>query len=87
LSWHAKRNSVHGEIARVSRRNAKGFPLLLIQVGGAEALFDDTTRMISLLKEAGVAVKVAVWKDKAHVWHFFTHMLDKVEETLSEVGC
>lgn len=26
--------------------------------------------MISLLKEAGVAVKVAVWKDKAHVWYF-----------------
>ena len=43
--------------------------------------------MISLLKEAGVTVKVAVWKDKAHVWHFFTHMLDKVEETLSEVSC
>ncbi|MBT7561256.1 MAG: alpha/beta hydrolase fold domain-containing protein [Proteobacteria bacterium] len=57
-------------MARVSRRNAKGFPLLLIQVGGAKALFDDTTRMISLLKEAGVAVKVAVWKDKAHVWDF-----------------
>jgi len=42
--------------------------------------------MISRLKEAGVAVKVEVWKDKAHVWHFFAQMLDKGPEAISKIG-
>jgi acetyl esterase/lipase len=46
-----------------------GLPPLLIQVGDAEVLLDDSTRIGQKLKAAGVDVTVEVWNDMIHVWH------------------
>ena len=40
----------------------KGLPPIFIQVSDSEVLYDDTTRFEKKLKEAGVEVKVEVWK-------------------------
>jgi len=49
-----------------------GLPPLLIQVGDAETLLDDSTRLAARLEAAGVDVTLEVWDDMIHVWHLFT---------------
>jgi acetyl esterase/lipase len=64
----------------------KGLPPLLIQVGDAETLLDDTTRIAPKLKAAGVDVTVEVWDEMIHVWHLFAPMLDKGQEAIDSIG-
>jgi len=63
-----------------------GLPPLLIQVGDAEVLLDDTTRIESRMKTAGVEVTVEIWEDMIHVWHLFAPMLDKGQEAITRLG-
>ena len=64
----------------------KGLPPMLIQVGDAETLLDDTTRIEPKLKAAGVDVTVEVWDEMIHVWHLFAPMLDKGQEAIERIG-
>lgn len=64
----------------------KGLPPLLVQVGDAETLLDDTTRLEPLLKAAGVAHTLEVWDEMIHVWHLFAPMLDKGQEAIDRIG-
>jgi acetyl esterase/lipase len=66
--------------------NFAGLPPLLIQVGDAEVLLDDSTRIEAKMKKAGVDVTVEVWDDMIHVWHLFAPMLDKGQEAIDRLG-
>ena len=46
-----------------------GLAPLLIQVGAAETLLDDSTRLAALAGAAHVAVTLEVWPEMIHVWH------------------
>jgi epsilon-lactone hydrolase len=48
-----------------------GLPPLLIQVGGAEALLDDSLRLARAARAAGCEVVVEQWPDMIHVWQAF----------------
>jgi acetyl esterase/lipase len=48
-----------------------GFPPLLIQAGGAEALLDDSVRLARAADEAGCEVVLEEWADMIHVWQAF----------------
>ena len=48
-----------------------GLPPLLIQVGTAETLLDDATRLAERAESAGVDVTLEPWDDMIHVWQFF----------------
>jgi epsilon-lactone hydrolase len=64
----------------------RGLPPLLIQVGDAEVLLDDTTRLEPKLKAAGVDATIEVWDEMIHVWHLFAPMLDKGREAIERIG-
>jgi acetyl esterase/lipase len=53
----------------------RGLPPLLVQVGDAEILLDDATRLASRARDAGVDVTLEVWEEMFHVWHAFAEML------------
>jgi epsilon-lactone hydrolase len=46
----------------------RGLPPLLIHVGEAETLYDDSARITEPAKEAGVEVVLKEWKDMPHVF-------------------
>lgn len=46
-----------------------GLPPLLLQVGDAEVIRDDTTRVADIARAAGVDVRCEVWPEMIHVWH------------------
>ncbi len=63
-----------------------GLPPLLIQVGTAETLLDDSTRLAGCALEAGVDVMLEPWEDMIHVWHIFATMLPEAREAIERVG-
>ncbi len=54
--------------------NLKGLPPLLIQVGTAETLLDDSIRLTERAKQAGVQVVLESRDDMIHVWQMFVGM-------------
>jgi monoterpene epsilon-lactone hydrolase len=64
----------------------RGLPPLLIHVGTAETLLDDSTRLADRARAAGVDVTLEVWDDMIHVWHCFAPMLPEADQAVARVG-
>nr|BAN08472.1 hypothetical protein [uncultured bacterium] len=62
-----------------------GLPPLLIQVGTAETLLDDASRLAERARKAGVTVTYEPWEDMIHVWHLFAPMLDEGQHAVHAV--
>jgi len=62
-----------------------GLPPLLIQVASDEALLDDSTRVASRARDAGVIVDFKLFDEAFHVFQIFTD-LPESHEALSEIG-
>ena len=63
-----------------------GLPPLLIQVGTAETLLDDSTRLCERARAAGVDVTYESWDDMIHVWHIFAPLLPEGQQAVERVG-
>lgn len=63
-----------------------GLPPLLIQVGDAETLLDDSTRLAEKAKKAGVKVELEVWPEMPHVWHLFAPFLPEGQQAIEKIG-
>ena len=63
-----------------------GLPPLLIQVGGAETLLDDSTRLAERAKAVGVDTTLEVWDEMPHVWQFFSFMLPEGQQAIDRIG-
>ena len=63
----------------------RALPPLLIQVGSAETLLDDSTRIADKLRAAHVDVELEVWPDMIHVWHAFA-MLPEAGQAIERIG-
>jgi epsilon-lactone hydrolase len=64
----------------------QGLPPLLIQVGEAETLLDDSNRLAERAKAAGVKVTLEPWKDMIHVWQMFASFLPEGQEAIDGIG-
>jgi monoterpene epsilon-lactone hydrolase len=64
----------------------KGLPPLLIQVGDAETLLDDSTRLEARAKAAGVNTKLEVWPEMIHVWQLFASFLPEGQQAIDGIG-
>jgi acetyl esterase/lipase len=64
----------------------KGLPPILVQVGTAETLLDDATRIAEKLHQAGVDVKLAIWPNMLHVFPLFAPILSEGRDGCLEIG-
>jgi epsilon-lactone hydrolase len=64
----------------------KGLPPILIQVGTAETLLDDSTRIAEKLHAAGVDVRLAIWPNMLHVFPLFAPILSEGRDGCLEIG-
>lgn len=64
----------------------KGLAPLLIHVGSAETLLDDSVRLAALAGAAEVPVRLEVWPEMIHVWHFFHPMLADGRKAIAAAG-
>ena len=63
-----------------------GLPPILIQVGTAETLLDDATRLAERARKAGVKVTLEPWENMIHVWQIFAAMLDEAQQAIDKIG-
>lgn len=63
-----------------------GLPPMLIQVGSAETLLDDSLSLAGHAGSADVAVTLEIWPDMIHAWHLFHPQLAAGRAALRAVG-
>lgn len=63
-----------------------GAPPVWIAAGSTEILLDDTRRMATHLREAGIDVTEVIEEDLPHVWPIFHNLLPEAQETLKQVA-
>jgi epsilon-lactone hydrolase len=61
-------------------------PPLFIQVGDAETLLDDSTRLADHAEQAGVDVTLQIWEEMPHVWHLAAPVLPEGQEAIEKIG-
>ena len=64
----------------------RGLPPLLIQVGDAEVLLDDSTRLAAKARAAGVDATLSVYPEMPHVWQLFAPFLPEASAAIEEIG-
>jgi monoterpene epsilon-lactone hydrolase len=63
----------------------RGLPPMLIHAGGAEGLLEDSTRLATRAREAGVEVTCTCWERMFHVWHAFAPRLSEAVEAIDQI--
>ena len=63
-----------------------GLPPLLIQVGTAETLLDDATRVADRARKVGVQVELEPWEDMIHVFQAFAPLLPEALQAIDRIG-
>jgi acetyl esterase/lipase len=63
-----------------------GLPPMLILVGTAEILHDDSIRVVDRAREAGIAVDLIIGEDMIHIWPFFAAVVPESREAIDRIG-
>lgn len=64
----------------------RGMPPLLLQVGDAEVLLDDSTRLAKHAAGQGCEVTLEVWNGMPHVFQGFAPFLPEASEAIARIG-
>jgi monoterpene epsilon-lactone hydrolase len=64
----------------------RGLPPLLIHVGDAEVILDDSTRFAAKAREAGVDVTLEIWDEMPHVFHAWAGLLPESDQAIERIG-
>ena len=64
----------------------RGLPPVLIQVGEAETLLDDSVRFAGAAGAAGAAVTLEIWPDMIHAWALWNAKLEAGRQSLARAG-
>jgi len=69
---------VFGELA--------GLPPVLIQVGGAETMLDESRRFAAKARQAGVEVRLDEWPEMVHVWQACGMRVPEARDAIEQAG-
>jgi acetyl esterase/lipase len=64
----------------------QGLPPLFIQAGTAEILYDDAIRLAKNAENAGVDVKLDIWKDMIHAFPVFLIVAPESKQAIEKIG-
>ncbi len=64
----------------------RGLPPMLIQVGSAETLLDDSVRFALAAGAAEAAVTLEIWPHMIHAWHLWNAHLEDARRALRNAG-
>jgi acetyl esterase/lipase len=78
--------SLREPLAAPINAHLNDLPPLFIQVGDAETLLDDSTRLADRAKAAGVDATLQIWDEMPHVWHLAAPTLPEGQEAIDQIG-
>lgn len=64
----------------------RGLPPVYIQVGGYESLLDDSQRLAEALRKADVEVKLEVYPEMQHVFHFLAGVAPEADQAITQLA-
>jgi len=64
----------------------RGLPPLLVQVGTAETLLDESVEFAKRARAAGVDITIDTAEDMIHVWHAFADLLPEARDALDDLA-
>ena len=64
----------------------RGMPPMLLQVGDAEVLLDDSTRLARHAAEQGCDVTLDIWEGMPHVFQGFAPFLLEASKAIAKIG-
>jgi acetyl esterase/lipase len=85
-SWYLAGANPRTPLAAPLYADLQGLPPLLVQVGTAEILLDDATRLADRARAAGVAVTLEPWEGMIHVWQLFASILPEGQQAIDRIG-
>jgi acetyl esterase/lipase len=85
-AWYLAGADPRTPLAAPLYADLRRLPPLLIQVGTAEILLDDATRLAEKATAAGVKVTLESWEDMIHVWQLFAPMLPEGQQAIERIG-
>ena len=83
---YAPRTEYSNPLVSPIRADLSGLPPLLIQVGAAETLLDDSIRVADSARRAGTEVSLEVWPDMIHAWHLLAPIVEEGRRAISGIG-
>lgn len=84
--WYLAGQDPRHRYASPVHADLQGLPPILIHVGDAEILLDDSTRFAARARAAGVEVTLEVWDDMPHCWHTFAGLLPEADQAIERIG-
>ncbi len=84
--WYLNGEDPQTPLASPLYADLTGLPPLLLQVGDAEILLDDTTRFTERARAAGVEVTEEIWPELFHVWHHQWAVLPEAQQAIDRIG-
>ncbi len=84
--YMGEKGSLREPLAAPINAYLNDLPPMFIQVGNAETLLDDSTRLADRAKEAGVDVTLQIWDEMPHVWHLAAPILPEGQEAIEKIG-
>ncbi len=64
----------------------RGLPEMLVHVGTAETLLDDSLRFVECVRAAGGEISLDVYEDMIHVWHAFETILPEARQAVEAIA-
>jgi acetyl esterase/lipase len=75
-----------GPLASPINADLAGLPPMLIQVGSAETLLDDSVRLAAVAGATDIAVHLEIWPHMIHAWHLFYQDVADGRRSLASAG-
>jgi acetyl esterase/lipase len=84
--WYLGGTAPRTPLAAPLYADLKGLPPLLIQVGSAETLLDDSIQIAARAGSADVRVTLEVWPQMIHAWPLFHQQLTDGRRAIAVAG-
>ncbi|MBV8957830.1 MAG: alpha/beta hydrolase [Actinobacteria bacterium] len=84
--WYLNGIDVKTPLAAPLHADLRGLPPIFVQVGDAEVLLDDATRIVEKAKAAGVDATCEVIPDGIHVLHAFAPLVPEANDAIDRLA-
>lgn len=86
IGWYVGAGDRRAPLVSPLYADLVGLPPMLVQVGDAEVLLDDSTRLVERAVAAGVDATVEVWPEAFHVFQAAAGLVPEADEALAKAG-
>lgn len=78
--------SAIGPLANPLHANLKNFPPTLLQVGGHEALLDDSRKFYDKARQEGVDVELQIFPEMQHIFHGMAGKAPEADDAIAKIA-